>query len=197
MVLHDQGVDISSHISTFERKISALGYKQHAIHTGPLIRRESNYLNDDWELRKYLFKALFYFTHKLDISYISTIVNKYECGDEISLSAKLSASIVTELKRHDDFFKKYDRIIVYYDNGQSALTRILSTVFTLNFFNIEIRKVCPSDYKLFQVADLICTTELLSVKAEKNMFSKSEMGFFGSAKIFKKDYLRAIRKKKL
>lgn len=61
MVLHNQDVDISKNIDDLENHLTNIGYKQHAIHTGPLIRRESIYANDLMEERKRLFNALFNF----------------------------------------------------------------------------------------------------------------------------------------
>ena len=58
MVLHNQDVDISKNIDDLESHLINIGYKQHAIHTGPLIRRESVYANDLMEERKRLFNAL-------------------------------------------------------------------------------------------------------------------------------------------
>ncbi len=62
MVLHNQDIDISENIDDLENHLSNLGYKQHAIHTGPLIRRESVYANVSMEDRMRLFNALFHFT---------------------------------------------------------------------------------------------------------------------------------------
>ena len=99
--------------------------------------------------------------------------------------------------RHEDFGNSFDKLIVYYDNGQVELTKILSSVFNVLYPNVEFRKVRPVDYRLFQVADLICTMELLSEKAESNSFTKSETEFFGSVRDYKKNYYKWILKKKL
>lgn len=53
----------------------------------------------------------------------------------------------------------------------------------------------PADYKLFQVADFICTMELTSLKLENNLFSKSEMLFFGNKRDLKQNYLKVLKKK--
>ena len=74
---------------------------------------------------------------------------------------------------------------------------IITTVFSTLFDKVEFRKVKPSDYKLFQVADLICTLELTKDKADKNAMSKSELEFFHSAKDFKKNIYKHIEKKKI
>lgn len=43
MVMHEQTNDISSNIATLDTLISNWGYPNHAIHTGPLIRKEGVY----------------------------------------------------------------------------------------------------------------------------------------------------------
>ena len=113
------------------------------------------------------------------------------------MTGKLSKAITLEIMRHEDFWNSFDKLIVYYDNGQVELTKILSSVFNVLYPNVEFRKVRPVDYRLFQVADLICTMELLSEKAESNSFTKSETEFFGSVRDFKKNYYKWILKKRL
>ena len=194
MVLHDQSIDISENIFTFETHLSNLGYPHHAVHTGPLIRRESVYENDLIENRKRLYSALFNFTRRIDIKYTFAMVKKAECSDVIELTAKLSKSLASILRDNSEFWNGYDRIIVYYDNGQIELTKILTSVFSTLYTHVEFRKVKPVDYKLFQVADLICTTELLEGKAT---FSRSELDFFNNKRDFRKNFLKPIRKKLL
>ena len=197
MVLHNQDIDISKNIDDLENHLTNLGYKQHAIHTGPLIRRESVYANDLMEDRKRLFNALFNFTRKLDFHYVCAKIRKDECPDVITLTTKISKAIAEVLSLHQDFWGKYNRIIGYYDNGQIELTKILTSVFNTLYAHVEFRKVRPVDYKLFQVADLICTMGLLAEKADTNSFSKSEQEFFCSVRDFKKNYLKPLMKKHL
>ncbi len=59
----------------------------------------------------------------------------------------------------------------------------------------DVRKVCPKDYKLFQVADLICTLQLLAIKHEKKELSNSELLIFHNPKDLKKQFLKPIQKK--
>ena len=198
MVLHDQSIDISENIKNLEEHLERVGYPQHAIHTGPIIRKEQFYENDLMETRKALFNSLFHFMRKIDLHYICPKINKAECkSDRIEYIAKLSKVISDELKKHYDYFNSFDLIINYYDNGQNELTKILTSVFTTLFSNVEMRKVKPVDYKLFQVADLICTMELTNDKAERNAFSKSELEFFHSPHDFKKNLYKQLEKKKL
>ena len=120
MVLHDQSIDISGNISAFESHLRNLEYAEHAVHTGPLIRRESVYKNDLVENRKQLFNALFNFSRKLDIHYSCAKIRKSECPDVIAMTARLSKAIAEILRANESFWNSYDRIIIYYDNGQHA-----------------------------------------------------------------------------
>ena len=197
MVLHDQDIDISDNIVKFEYHLRNLGYAQHAVHTGPLIRRESVYINDLAEKRKRLFNALFNFSRKLNIKYACAKIRKIECSDVIVMTARLSKEIANILRSHESFWNSFDRVIIYYDNGQIELTKILTSVFNTLYTHVEFRRVRPVDYKLFQVADLICTMELLSEKISVGTFSASETEFFDNIRDFKKNYLKHIVKKRL
>lgn len=197
MVLHDQSVDISANINALEEHMRNLGYEHHAVHTGPLIRRESVYVNDMMENRLKLFNALFHFARKLDFKYICVKIKKSECPDVITMTAKLSKAIADAIRSRAEFWEQYDRVIVYYDNGQMELTKILTSVFSTLYAHIDFRKVKPVDYKLFQVADLVCTMELLEEKAESNSFTKSERDFLGAPRDFKKNQLKYLKKKQL
>lgn len=199
MVLHDQSLDLSQEIKNLEEHIGNWGYKQHAIHTGPLIRREAFYANDLMETRKSLFNALYHFVRKLNIHYICPKIDKRACTDksEIAYTAKLSKAISDTLKRNNEYMSKFDSIIVYYDNGQVELTRILISVFNTLYTNVEFRRVKPVDYKLFQAADLICTMEMIADKAASNLFTNSEKEFFHSPRNFMKNIYKQLALKKL
>ena len=193
-VLHNQIEDISEQIKGLESRASNLGFRNHAIHTGPLIRREGLYKDYQIEDRKKLFNILYRFTIQLPIHYLCVKVDKAECENEIQQAGRLSKRLSTQIQDNMDFWKSFDKIVVYYDNGQTQLTRIITSVFNALFTNIEMRKVKPVDYKLFQVADLICTLEMIG---EKKQMTKSELEFFGNGRSFRKDYLKKIQAKNL
>jgi hypothetical protein len=87
-------------------------------------------------------------------------VDRKEALDKIALIGKLAKAI----SEHLQFFMDFDKVIVYYDNGQKELSAILNAVFSLHFSNVEFRKAEPQKYRLLQAADFICTLELLRIK---------------------------------
>ena len=197
LIFHEQNVDISHNIESLDEHIKNLGYSKHNIHIGPLIRRELVYTNDLMENRKKLFNALFNFARKINFHYTYTLIKKSECNGILSLIDRQSKAILEQLRVNQQYLASFDKIIVYYDNGQVELTKILISIFYSLFSNVEFRKVRPKDYKLFQVADLVCAMELLAKKAENNSFTHSEMEFFGGIRDFKKNYYKWIKKKLL
>lgn len=83
---------------------------------------------------------------------------------------------------------------------QPAVSKLNQELSYLNLDNLcihtgpIIRKVMPSDYKLFQAADLLYTLKLVRIKLENNMFSKSEKTFFGNIRDLKKNYIKPLSK---
>lgn len=73
-----------------------------------------------------------------------------------------------------EYFLSFDNIKVYYDVGQKEILTILNSVFTTRFSNVIFKDKEIQSYRLSQVADLICTLELLHHKQIDGSFFKSE-----------------------
>ena len=85
-------------------------------------------------------------------------------------------------------------MILYYDNGQKEINNILNTVFATELSVHETRLAYQKDYRLSQVADMICTLRLLEHRATKNSLSRSEKLVFGSRRNLIKDFIKPIKK---
>lgn len=197
MVFHDQLISIDEDIKKIDESIKDSGFKIEYIHTGPVIRRESifEYYTLD-ERRKLLYKILNFY-NKCGINHDSVIVNRKEAPDKITLSGRLAKEIKNMIVKHQDYFDTFDKIIVYYDYGQSELSSILNAVFSLLFNDVEFRKAEPQKYKLLQAADFVCSLELLKIKRNENRLSKSETQFFYKPQELKKTFLVSLEKKRL
>ena len=67
-VLHNQNINISEDINRLESYLLSI-CERRPIHTGPLIRRESDYKDYDIARRRMLFNAIFNFARRVDIHY--------------------------------------------------------------------------------------------------------------------------------
>ena len=196
MVFHDQAVDISDNINFLNKSLKQIGYgDEQAIHTEPLIRREKPYQYFQPNERRAIFSKLYYFTLKCNIKYKSFVFHKIEYESKFKLEVKIAKELSQFIRDNLSYFQEYEKVILYYDNGQHELNRILNTVLATQLNNYDIRRVLPSDYRLFQVADLICTLELLRIKTESGKLSNSEERIFHSIRDLKRDFLKGIRKK--
>ena len=77
------------------------------------------------------------------------------------------------------------------------VNKILSSVFNAFLEEVEFRKVIPSEYRLFQVADLVCTLILTELKMNRHNLSASEYHFFESERTLKKNYLKPLHEKEM
>lgn len=195
LVFHDQGQPISTQIEFLEKRILELNLPAgHCFHAGPIIRREEDYSDLSIVERRRCLNAITSFARKIDICYKAFFADKKATSDAIHLNKALSMQLREFIDANQWYFNSFDRIIVYYDNGQGELSKILTAVFTVLLRNVEFKKVIPVDYKLFQVADLLCTMELVKKKYELKMQSFSEIGVFGSNRDFNKNYLKPLHK---
>lgn len=202
LVFHNQDIDISREINNLDNELKYLDVNNLCIHTEPLIRKEESYMNMDANERRTILTKLFYFACKIDIEFTTFVYEKKKYKEWLTTdSLKLESQIVKDMNsfinRNKHYMDKFDRIILYYDNGQKNMTRILNTVLTSNFINYDIRRVMPKEYKLFQVADLICTLELINNKIVNLDLTKSETYIFKNKKMFKKDFIKRLWKKRL
>ncbi len=199
LVFHNQTNCIDEDIRILNEHLSMMEFKDHRIHTGPLIRREGVYRDLEVKKRRKLFLALFNFTRKCPISYSVILINKREALDKDGMINALSKSISRLLESTYELIAFYDEVIIYYDNGQAELSRVLASVASMVPYKFQIKRIEPNEckqYKLSQVADLVCTIELIETKRQTGGISKSETLFFGNGRDFKKNYLRQLRTKR-
>ena len=178
LVFHDQDYDINTELNKLDTELAALKCPVGAVHTEPLIRREAPYEAFTPNERRAIFTKLFFFAKRCDI-------------------AKIARDISLFIRDNMKYFCSFDEVVLYYDNGQKQLSKILNTVLATELSNYDVRRVKPSEYRLFQVADLLCTIELLNKKIESGeQLSRSEQYVFHSKRDFKKDFLKKIIEKR-
>ena len=202
LVFHDQSDDITPHLAKIHGALQARGLAaDHAIHTGPLVRREKDYEWLGMPERRALFRVLVDFVRTSEVTFQSWVFSKREHPDTDRLVGAMSRELGSLIRAHHEFFMAWDRVVIYYDNGQKELTTLVNSVFSSHLGNVEVRKVVPSSYTLFQAADLFCTLALLRRKIELGGLSTSERDFFstpkdGPERSLRKGYFKSLDRKR-
>ncbi|MBP5583660.1 MAG: DUF3800 domain-containing protein, partial [Bacteroidales bacterium] len=129
MLFHDQSNDISAQIQKLEEEVQLLGYEKNlVIHTAPLIRKEEMFFNVSPNQRRALFTKLFYFVMKSDIHYRTFVFEKCQFEDHLKLEGRIAKELSQFIRANLLFFQAFSNVILYYDNGQQELNRILNAV---------------------------------------------------------------------
>lgn len=86
----------------------------------------------------------------------------------------------------------YDAVKVYYDNGQHSIAESLHLAieYALSKDAVVYRSAQPSEYRLSQAADYICTMELTAIKYAEHAATATDEKFFGKWSDFKKGILK-------
>lgn len=125
------------------------------------------------------------------------VISKRQFGGGSSLSVRLARQMESFLRENLSFFQTFDRVIVYYDRGQREVANTIRVIFSTAISQVEFRTVSPADYRLFQVADLVCTLELAATKLEARELSASELSFFHGERGLKRNHLRTLEKMRM
>ncbi len=197
MVLHDQGNDICNDIAKLKSELRNLGYeKDFVVHTGPLIRKEEIYCEMSPADRRAIFTKLYFFTLHADVKYQTFVFDKREFDDSFKLEGRMARNISLFFRDNLGYFQAFENVILYYDNGQKQITRMLNNILATELVNYSVKRVLPKNYVLFQVADLICTLSLIDTKCQSGDLNKSEEAIFHSKRLLYKQFIRPIKRKK-
>ena len=190
MVFHEQGNDISQAISDFNRSISGLGLDPDAFvfHAGPLIRREKGYEFLSRHHRGKIYNRMMTFARRINFKWHCLCVDKRFINSTLQIVAKLQVQLDEFLNAHKPLLDEVGNVKVYYDCGQAPLTKILQKSFVGLGGKVEfVSDVQPRRYKLFQLADLICTLNLVAAKIRTGeRLTDSEYKFFGGPSAFRR-----------
>lgn len=193
-LFHDKSVEIDTPLSNFETYLHENGFdSQIPIHTIPLIRQQKPYLELDGNNRRKLFHILFQFMRKLNIKHKTFVCDKSYCTTKQTIRQNLESYIRQIITTNFDYFNKFDEIVIYYDKGQTYLTKILNNTFSKNLNNYRFKNdVFQGKYRLLQCADMVCTLELIKQRKQNNEYIKAIEKFFINGNKLNKNINRRI-----
>ena len=195
MVFHDQKDDISEPLRYLDSGLEQIGFVRGCVHVGPLIRRENEYLHMTKEERSAILRRMMNFTNRCEITQKAFFVEKKQMEDDAELAAKLSKLISNFIRENYSYFLGFDTVKIYYDNGQIEVTKIIVSIFNALLETADLRKAFPKDYRLSQVADLVCTAKLTELKMEAKKLSRSESAILGCDRDIRKNLLKPLKRK--
>lgn len=194
MVFHNQDKSMAEVVNWLERGLAEKGFSNHCVHTGPLLRREHPYALTDLRVRKNIMWIMREFLRLAPIDYATTLsFDKKILDNKESLLNRIEKEMNDFVTNRLSYFQKFDQILLYYDAGQVELKRIAERVFKSSAINAIVRQIMPDDYRLFQLADFICTLRLVQIKQDKNASSNAEKSIF-PRKHFRKQYVPVLDK---
>ena len=194
LVFHKQNKELSKHIINLDLKLSKYLLNNNCVHTGPIARGEEVYKGMTINERHNIMNSFISFVKKCPITYKSFHIEKKHFKDESGMVSRLERDLSVFLKDNFIYFSGFDKIKVYYDYGQSEVTKMLTNVFNDLFADVVFTKAVPSEYKLFQAADLFCYFTLIKLKLDSGILSENEIKFFGTKYALRKNYLKPLAK---
>lgn len=181
VVMHDQSENIANSIAAYEGALRAKGLPDIPFHASPLMNGKDQYSGLDLRTRKMMLGSFRVFFRHMPVKYHT-----------FAYATKQFASLdnLAELQ-------SYDMVKVYYDNGQHSIAESLhrAVEYALSKDAVVYRSAQPSEYRLSQAADYICTMELTAIKYAEHTATATDEKFFGKWSDFKKGILKETRKK--
>lgn len=199
LVFHEQNADIDGPLALYENALKTKGLPDIPLHTSPLLNGNDEYKGMNIQERKMLLQSFYTMLQHLPLKYHTFAYNKAEFASEDALVVRMKRDIVNLMFENLVYLQLFDKVKIYYDDGQSMVTQALhdAAEYALATDAVIYRNASPKDYRLSQVADLICTLELTALKYMASEQTKTDTRFFGEAGSFKKNYLKKIRRKLL
>ena len=185
---HEQDDSIIEQLNKLNENLKQIGYSN-MIHMADLIMKRGDYSHFSIDKRKKIFNSIYQFSRRIPVKYCSLFVDKKFVNNKSQLRVNLSQKINNMIRKNEEYFNKFDKIVLYYDNGQETLGIILETIFSI-FEGFEHRiEFNHKEKRLFQVSDMLTFVDKIVYKHNNNMeLTKAEKYFFSV-----KDILNIIR----
>lgn len=189
--VHESDDSIANDLEYLNNRLKEANYDG-MIHLADLVARRGDYVDFELEQRKSIFWSIFYFSKRVKVKIHTVIVDKRYKNNKSQLNRELAIEINNFFDSISEYMNEFEKIVIYYDNGQEALGAIIDTLL-INKKNIEHRiEFDHKEKRLFQVSDMLTFIDKIVYKHQKNMqMTKAEKYFFSV-----KDILGIIRQLK-
>ena len=200
LVFHEQGHDLSDALARYDQLIRDKRLADMPMHLGPLLTGHKEYEGLPVGTRKSHLGCFAMFAERVPFGYITLSYEKKLYADRPEkLLVSIKRDLVIALFDNLPYLQRFDRVKIYYDNGQSIVTEAIHKAVEYALWKdvVVYRLVTPADYCLFQLADYICTLELTALKYQAHAETATDRMFFGQWGSFKKNHLKKLRRHRL
>jgi len=199
LVFHDQADSIKDKVGRYEESLSRSDLPNIAFHAGPALNGHGEYQYLTLVQRKKLLVSFNVLIQRLPVRYKTFVYRRTEYKDSGKLATRMKQDITEMLDERLEFFQAFDRVKIYYDNGQAIVKRALEESVTslLSKQVVVTRRTTMTEYRLAQAADYLCAIELAALRYNAKEDGGTYNKFFGGVGSFKKNWLKQARRKRL
>jgi len=181
--IHESDNFIASELQYLNDRLSKLEYDG-MLHLAYLIAKRGDYSSFDLEQRQKIFWTIFNFARKVPVKLKTIILDKRYINSKSQLNKAISIEVNKFINENKKYLDSFDKIVIYYDNGQETLATILDIIFATNE---RVERRIEFDHvkkRLFQVSDMLTFIDKLDYKFHNNMhFTNAEKYFFSNSDI--------------
>ena len=199
VVIHDQANKITEKINAYEQSLATADLPNIPFHSEPLLNGHEGYADLSLSQRKKLLYSFNVLVQRLPIQYATFVYKHREHKDPEVLAQHIERDLTALLNEHLQLFQDFDKVKIYYDNGQKLVRQALYGAISscLSQQAVIRKKTTMTEYRLAQVADYLCAIELAAVKYAAKENGRTYDKFFGGIGTFKKNWLKQARRKLL
>lgn len=181
--LHESENSIVNELEYLNNSLKRQEYEG-MLHLAYLTAKRGDYSSFDLQQRQKIFWTIFNFTRKIPVKLRSIIIDKRYINTKSQLNKAISIEINKFVDENIKYLNSFEKIIIYYDNGQETLATILDIIFATNE---RVEKRVKFDHvkkRLFQVSDMLTFIDKLDYKYKNDiLFTKAEKYFFSNKDI--------------
>ncbi len=193
--IHESSDSIANDLDYLNNRLKKANYDG-MIHLADLVAKRGDYSHFNLKQRKDIFWSIFYFSKRVKVKIHTIIVDKRFKNNKSQLNRELAVEINNFFEMIKDYMNEFDKVVIYYDNGQEALGAIIDTLL-ITRSNVEHRiEFNHKEKRLFQVSDMLTFVDKIVYKHNHNMtLTKAEKYFFSVKDIL--GIIRQLRNKRI
>ncbi len=176
--IHDSNDSIVDELEYLKNRLTKANYDG-MIHLADLVAKRGEYFQFKLEQRKDIFWAIFNFSKRVKVKIHTIIVDKRFKNSKAQLNRELATEINKLFNLLNSYMNEFEKVVVYYDNGQEALGAIIDALL-INKNNVEHRiNFNHKEKRLFQVSDMLTFIDKIDYKYHHKIpITKAERYFF-------------------